>query len=113
MASKKVQVVVKATGKKQWVPERFLDHPVLGRGIELPPSVLAASDLPNEHWRKDRIAAYAAEHDIDLTEASTKAGMVAAIEAALAALELVEVDTTTNPDATPASDETPATGDEE
>jgi hypothetical protein len=38
MASKKVQVVVKATGRKQWVPERWLDHPVLGKGITLPPS---------------------------------------------------------------------------
>lgn len=38
MASKKVQVVVKATGRKQWVPERWLDHPVLGKGIALPPS---------------------------------------------------------------------------
>jgi hypothetical protein len=38
----KVQVVVKATGKKQWVPAHFVGHPVLGKGIELPPSVRKA-----------------------------------------------------------------------
>lgn len=104
MASKKVQVVVKATGRKQWVPERWLDHPVLGQGIALPPSARAKSETPNDAWRKDRLQQFAADNGIDLAGASTKAQMVAAIEAAL---------TPTNPDATQAADETPATGDKE
>lgn len=38
MPKKFVEVVVKATKQKQFVPEHFLGHPVLGAGIELPPS---------------------------------------------------------------------------
>lgn len=104
MASKKVQVVVKATGRKQWVPERWLGHPVLGRGIELPPSARAASDIPNLAWRKAQLESYAAEHGIDVTGATNKTELLEAIEAST---------NPTNPDATQATDETPATGDKE
>lgn len=42
MPKKFVEVVVKATKQKQFVPEHFLGHPVLGAGIELPPKERAA-----------------------------------------------------------------------
>ena len=31
-------LVVNAAGQKQWVPEHWLNHPVLGLGFKLPPS---------------------------------------------------------------------------
>lgn len=43
MPKKFVEVVVKATKRKQFVPEHFLGHPVLGAGIELPPKARTAA----------------------------------------------------------------------
>lgn len=31
-------LAVNAAGQKQWIPEHWLDHPVLGQGFKLPPS---------------------------------------------------------------------------
>lgn len=35
------EVVAKATGKKQRVPEHWLDHPIFSKQFRLPPSVEA------------------------------------------------------------------------
>lgn len=37
-----VEVVVKETGEKQWVPAHYMEHPVLSRPFELPPSAKAS-----------------------------------------------------------------------
>jgi hypothetical protein len=103
------EVVDKTTGIKQSVPTGWLDHPILGRNLELPPSVLATSEVPNESWRKALIEDFAAEHGIDLTGATTKAEMVARIGEHAAATEADPQ----NPDSNQESAETPATGDEE
>jgi hypothetical protein len=103
------EVVDTATGIKQSVPTEWLDHPILGRNLILPPSVLAKTDLPNEKWSKARIEDFAAAHDIDLTDATTKADMVARISE----LTTVEVVDPQNPDPNQGTAETPATGDEE
>lgn len=39
-----VEVVVKDTGDKQWVPAHYMEHPVLSRPFEFPPSAKAATD---------------------------------------------------------------------
>lgn len=31
-------LAVNAAGQKQWIPEHWLNHPVLGKGFKLPPS---------------------------------------------------------------------------
>ena len=85
------------------MPTEWLDHPILGAKFELPPSVLADSDIPNAKWSKARIEEFARAHDIDLTGATTKADMVAVIDAHVPP----------SPDPTQESAETPATGDEE
>ena len=42
-----VERVVKATGRKQRIPEHWLDHPVFGPQFRLPPSVVAkAAEKP-------------------------------------------------------------------
>lgn len=41
-----VEVVVKATGEKQYVPKHFLENPVLRAPFELPPSARAKADEP-------------------------------------------------------------------
>ena len=38
--------VVKATGKKQRVPEHWLDHPTIGAQFRLPPSSSAKAEKP-------------------------------------------------------------------
>lgn len=45
----------------------------------------AKSDTPDDKWKNDDIRAYAAEHGLDLGDATTKKDMLAAIEAAQAA----------------------------
>ena len=35
-----IEAVAKATGRKQRIPEHWLDHPVFGPQFRLPPSVL-------------------------------------------------------------------------
>lgn len=80
-----VEVEVAATGRRQWVPPHFIDHPRLGAGlipITADSPTQSAEDTPTASWNNDRIKAWAADHEIDLGEASTKAEMLAVIAAA-------------------------------
>lgn len=45
------------------------------------------AEKPSKKWNKDQIAAYAKDHEIELTEAKTKDDMLALIEAAELAKE--------------------------
>ncbi len=44
MSTKFVEVYATETGRKQRVPEHFLTHPILSRGLSLTPRETAASD---------------------------------------------------------------------
>jgi len=45
-----------------------------------------AIDAPDKTWKNDDIVAFAEEHEIDLGDATTKADMLAAIDAAIPVL---------------------------
>ena len=107
-----VSAYAKSTGVKQRIPRHWIGHPVLGRDFELTPSAKAAvveeiAEQPSESWKRDRLDEYAADLGLDTTALANKGEVLAAIDEALA-----DVDTT-DPDGTPPSDETPATGDTE
>lgn len=70
------------TGAPQEVPERWLDHPVLGANLRRtpPPDAVDPSiDTPSMDWTVDQLAQHAAEQGIDLTGVSKKADIVATI----------------------------------
>lgn len=82
----------KSTGQEQEIPERWLDHPVLGADftlvtvtesgeIQLPPGT------PDESWTVKQLTKYAADHVIDLAGAKAKADVLAAINESPAAGE--------------------------
>lgn len=118
-----IQVVVTATGRKQWVPEHYLNHPVLGAGIQLPPSVrdktLPEGD-PTKSWTRAHLDQYAARLGIGTTDLANKTEVLDAIAEHQAGIEAHQVpdaaalaadgtDTTTQTtDGTESSDETPA-----
>jgi hypothetical protein len=137
-----VEVLVTATGQTQMVPADWVDHPVLGNGIEkLPdPFVVEQLEAPTENDTHAVIDAFAQKAGIDLGEAKTRAEKVAVIDEVLAAAPSVHPEQEPvpagNPDVqlvagdeddrslipallnpttadTESSDETPATGDEE
>lgn len=116
-----VTVYSKATGRKRRVPEHYLDQPRLMAGFALTPSERARRDaenpggeppaitepvapMPDESWTRADIDAFAADHGITTSSASSKADALAVIETAL---------TTQTSDGTESSDETPATGGQE
>ena len=86
----KIQVY-DALGRKVWVPEHWMKHPVLSRGFSELPSTgkrstaQAAADpgvgeqLPDESWTHDQLDTYAADKGIDLTGTTTKAEKVSAM----------------------------------
>jgi hypothetical protein len=115
-----IEVYVTATGRKQWVPAHFLDHPVLGAGIKLPPSQrdkeLPEGD-PAESWTRAQLDSYALGLGLGTTDLATKADVLGAIAEHQAGIEAHQVpdaaalaaDTTTQTtDGTESSDETPA-----
>lgn len=72
--AQKIEVVVKATGRKQWVPEHYLDHPVLSQPFRQTPSQAAAAAAeerrlagPDESWKIAELREYAEPLGIDLT----------------------------------------------
>ena len=80
----KVKVLVEATGRTQHVPEHFLSHPTLGKGlkwVERKP----ATDTPSEDWTLAQLRDYASDPDngVDLAGARTKADVLSAIEASM------------------------------
>ena len=44
-------LAVNAAGRKQWIPEHWLDHPVLGQGFKLAPSA-KAEKVPKRATRR-------------------------------------------------------------
>lgn len=75
------QPLVKAydaeSGAQQYVPEHFLDHPVLGKNLSRTPTV--ASDTPDETWTVPKLRKYAQDNGVDTTGATSKADFLAAI----------------------------------
>lgn len=80
-----------ARGRKVWIPEHWMKHPVLSRGFKALPSTptrsvaQAAADpgvgekIPDESWTHDQLDTFAAEKGIDLTGTTTKAEKVSAM----------------------------------
>lgn len=67
--------VTDANGNETHVPQRWLDHPELGKGFT---PVGDASEAPSESWKKDRLEAYATRKGVDTT-GKTKAEIVSAL----------------------------------
>lgn len=82
-----VDVTVDATGEETQVPAEWVGHPVLGKGFTVVATIDTAEvgEPPTDRSTKDEIAAYAKTAGIDLGDASTKAGMLEVIDAAVAA----------------------------
>lgn len=83
-----------ALGRKVWVPEHYMNHPVLSRGFTALPSAGKRStaqaaalpqnggdQLPDESWSHDQIDKFAADQHppVDLTGATTKAEKLSAL----------------------------------
>lgn len=69
-------------GAEHLVPERWLDHPVLGQSFRktpLPNAVDPDSDTPTKEWTVAQLEGYAGKRGIDLGGASKKADILAAI----------------------------------
>ena len=84
MNNGQVEAFAVTTGRRQSIPKHWLDHPVLGKQFTLTDPAEKPSDpteKPSTSWNNDRITDYAAAHDIDLGDATTKAEMLAAIDA--------------------------------
>lgn len=99
--------VVNTNDEKQRVPRHFLEDPTLSAGFRLAPSQAAADEIaaaaarsegPSDDWTVNALRSYAVKHGIDLGGATTKADILTALNQ--------------TPDATEASDETPAAGDD-
>lgn len=84
-----------ATGEPHQIPEHWLDDPKLSKGFTTTPPT--PESAPTMSDSKSDIEKYAADHSIDLGEASTKAEMLDAIAAA-----------TPTPDGDESSEQTPA-----
>jgi hypothetical protein len=76
-----VEAYAVSTGARQTIPKHWLDHPVLGQQFTLDDPAAAAAEKPSTSWNNDRITDYAAKHEINLGDATTKAEMLAAIDA--------------------------------
>lgn len=78
--------VADALGRKVYVPEHWLRHPVLKRGFRplasdgQPTDTAHASTTPDETWTHAQLDQHAADHGIDLAGATTKAEKLAAID---------------------------------
>lgn len=76
--------VVSAAGFKDESVSRAIDNGLVEE-VDAPAgssSDTAADDKPTDKWTNEKIVAYAAEHSIDLGEATTKKELLAAIAAA-------------------------------
>lgn len=114
-----VEVYSKATGKKQVVPEHWLNHPVHGKGFAKTPSAKAnepGDGEPSDAWTRKQLDQHAAGIGIDTSALPNKGEVLAAIQAGPVADPLV-VDTpviddnvTQNPDGTEPPAQTPAAG---
>lgn len=78
--------VADARGRKVWVPEHWMAHPVLSRGFKSLPSTRTrevpqpdGDPLPDESWSHAQLDEYAAGKGIDLTGATTKAEKISAM----------------------------------
>lgn len=71
--------VVRTQSEGYLVPQTVIDHYEAPGGAEPVETPAQVDDGPNADWKNDDIKAYAAEHEIDLGSATTKADMLAAI----------------------------------
>lgn len=76
-------VVSKATGRKRYVPEHYMTHPVLSKPFRLAPSEAARQEKPSEDWTIQRLRDWAEdpEHTVDLSGKTTKADIYDAVSA--------------------------------
>lgn len=83
--TKFVTAYSRSTGQKQRIPESWLDHEVLGKDFRRTPSdearQQALADGPSDVWTVAELTEYATQHGIDLSGASRKADILAAIHA--------------------------------
>ncbi|AIY17783.1 hypothetical protein GUY44_07145 [Pimelobacter simplex] len=114
-----VEVYAKSTGQKQWVPEHYLEHPVLGRDFEETPSSRANRDgdqppagPPVQAWTRAQLDQHASVVlGLDTSDLATKADVVAAIERETQHDQDDPDDPTpTDSDGTPPPDQPPAAG---
>lgn len=110
-----VEVYAKSTGRKQWVPEHWLDHPTLGRDFEKTPSTRAQeapSGEPSTDWTRKQLDQHAQTLGLNTGAMPNKADVVAAISNALdeAGADGTDGEDATDPDGNPPSDHTPAAG---
>lgn len=127
-----VSAYSKSTGREHWVPRRFFDQPELcrdltldapagGPAVDVTPgpadSAKAVEDVPSEKWKNADIEQWATDHGVNLDGATTKADMLAAVNAAAPppvdqpALTAIGVSHPAPEGPTPSTTETPATGD--
>lgn len=76
--------VADALGRKVWIPEHWMDHPVLSRGFRKlrsgeTPTPAEVSATPDENWTHAQLDQYAADRQVDLSGTTTKAEKIAAI----------------------------------
>jgi hypothetical protein len=114
-----VEVYAKSTGNKQWVPEHWLDHPVLGRDFEKTPSARAIEAQtpppgePSTDWSRKQLDQHAQTLGIDTSGLPNKGDAVTAIQDAVAGQRQTTADDqgdTTDSDGAPPADQTPAAG---
>lgn len=66
--------VTDANHRETYIPERWLNHPELGKGYS---RVESPDETPSESWSKPRLERHAASKGVDLTGTKTKADIVA------------------------------------
>lgn len=79
-----VSVYSKTTGQKHRVPEHWVDHPVLGRGISRTPTQKArdnAADTPSKSWNRAQLVEHATGLGLTPAADATKDDLLAAIAA--------------------------------
>lgn len=77
-----VEVAAVTTGKKQRVPEHWLDHPTIGPKFKTLPSQKQEAERtpePSENWTVKQLREHAEVTGVDLTGATTKADILAAL----------------------------------
>lgn len=81
----KVRATATATGRTQWIPEHWLEHPVLGEGFERaekPPP--PPEGTPDDGWTIAQLRGYADQQGIDLAGVGRlKSDILTAIEAGM------------------------------
>lgn len=79
-----IEVASVTTGKKQRIPEHWLEHPTFGPKFRMLPSQKQEAERtpePSENWTVKQLRDHAEVAGIDLAGASTKDDILAALSA--------------------------------